>query len=141
VKVGQTWSGITVLGRQRQATSEIEGKRRCSDRPALPPRRRPRATAQVTLAADAAATSSREARSTASRCASSSTPAPPRSRCRRAEAQRLGIDFRKGERGLTHTANGVVPSTACARPSARRASSSSGRRVVIEQGLDIALSA
>jgi len=58
-----------------------------------------------------------------------------------AEAQRLGIDYRKGERGYTHTAGGVVPIYRVRLDSVKLgAIELSGiDGVVIEQGLDIAL--
>ncbi len=108
VKVGQTWSGVSVLAVEKdQATVEMRGQRRvlsrgqffgapASDRQSavISPDSGGHYFAQgavngvpVRFLVDTGATAV-------------SLPA--------ADAQRIGIDYRKGERGLTKTANGVV---------------------------------
>ena len=58
-----------------------------------------------------------------------------------AEAQRLGIDYRKGQRGFTSTAGGLVPIYRVRFDSVKLGSIelSGVDGIVIEQGLDIAL--
>jgi aspartyl protease family protein len=57
------------------------------------------------------------------------------------DAQRLGLDYRKGERGLNQTANGVVATYRVTLDSVRVGDieMSAVDAVVIEQGLNIAL--
>jgi aspartyl protease family protein len=114
VRIGQSWRGITVLGIEGdRATIETEGKKRVLVRGQT---YRPAETAasagakqSVMLAADSrghfiteGAINGMPVRFLVDTGASSiALPA--------AEAQRLGIDYRKGERGYSQTANGAVP--------------------------------
>lgn len=143
VKVGQKWRGISLLSVERgQATVEIDGKQRVlkigqhyrtatasSDRQS------------VTLAADArghfvshGSINGNPVRFLVDTGAS--TVALPA-----ADAQRLGIDYRKGERGFTNTAGGLVPIYRVRFDSVKLGSIelSGVDGIVIEQGLDIAL--
>jgi aspartyl protease family protein len=110
VKVGQTWRGVTVLSVDREsALMEIEGTRRTLQqgqhyrRAAVTSDR-----AQVTLAAGPGghfvgegAVNGKSIRFLVDTGATSiALPA--------SFAQRAGIDFRKGEPGLSNTANGLV---------------------------------
>ena len=112
VKVGQKWSGITLLSVERtQATVEIEGKRRVLHigqhyRASIPVSSRPK----VTLAADGRGMFFAEGQvnglpvrfmvDTGATFVSMSAR----------EATRLGIDFHKGRPVLMQTANGRVMS-------------------------------
>ena len=79
VKVGQKWNGITVLQVEKErATVEIDGKKRVLQ------------IGQHYRSEAAMAASDRQTVTLA------------------ADAQRLGIDYRKGERGQVSTANGTV---------------------------------
>jgi aspartyl protease family protein len=112
VKVGQKWNGITVLQVEKErATVEIDGKKRVLQigqhyRSEAAMAAGDRQT--VTLAADASghyfadgAINGVPMRFVVDTGATSiAIPA--------ADAQRLGIDYRKGERGQVHTANGTV---------------------------------
>ena len=144
VKVGQTWNGISVVSVEReQATVEIEGKRRV-----LKIGQHYRATSaapssqqSVTLAADARGHFVTQGLINGNPVrflvdTGATTVALPA-----AEAQRLGIDYHKGERGYTQTAGGVVPIYRVRLDSVKLgAIELSGiDGVVIEQGLDIAL--
>jgi aspartyl protease family protein len=111
VKVGQTWHGVTVLSVDKDsALLEIEGTRRVLQQGQH--YRRVAATsdrAQVTLAAGPGghfvgegAVNGTPVRFLVDTGATSiALPA--------SFAQRAGIDFRKGEPGLSNTANGLVP--------------------------------
>ena len=111
VKVGQTWSGITVIAVERdQATIEIEGKRQVLRR-GLHHRSAEAVASErqsITLAADSrghffseGAINGKPTRFIVDTGATViALPA--------AEAQRLGIDYRKGQRALTATAGGMV---------------------------------
>jgi len=145
VKVGQSWNGISVVSVEReQATVEIQGRRRV-----LKIGQHHRAVGaapasdhqSVTLAADARGHFVTEGLINGNPVrflvdTGATTVALPA-----AEAQRLGIDYRKGERGYTHTAGGVVPIYRVRLDSVKLgAIELSGiEGVVIEQGLDIAL--
>lgn len=144
VKVGQTWSGISLVSVEReQATVEIEGKRRVlrigqHHRSAAAPSSNRQS---VTLAADPrghfltyGSINGNPVRFLVDTGAT--TVALPA-----AEAQRLGIDYRKGERGLTNTAGGVVPIYRVRFDSIKLGAIELAGvdGVVIEQGLDIAL--
>jgi len=111
VKVGQKWSGVTVISVERgQATVEIDGKPRVlmigqhyRSAPAASVRQ------TVTLAADPrghfftdGAVNGNPVRFLVDTGAT--TVALPAS-----EAVRLGIDYRKGKRAYSNTAGGVVP--------------------------------
>ena len=111
VKVGQTWSGVTVVAVQKnQATVEIDGKRRVLQQgqgyraaAAAPDSR-----ASVTLAADARGHFVAEGLVNGNPVrflldTGATTVALPA-----AEAQRLGIDYRKGQISFMQTANGAT---------------------------------
>lgn len=143
VKVGQKWKGIAVLSVEKdRATVEIDGRRRVlmqgqhyRSAPAMPDRQ------QVTLSADPrghfiteGAINGNPVRFLVDTGATS-IALPAR------DAERLGVDYRKGPRGMTQTANGPV---AVYRVSLERVRLGGielrvVEAVVIEQGLDIAL--
>jgi aspartyl protease family protein len=143
VKVGQKWNGIAVLSVDKdRAIVEIDGRRRTLVQGQH--HRRAAAVAdrqQVTLAADRhghfvtmGAVNGNPVRFLVDTGATS-IALPGR------EAERLGIDYRKGARGMTQTANGPV---AVYRVTLDRVSLGGielrmVEGVVIEQGLDIAL--
>ncbi len=143
VKVGQRWNGIAVLSVEKdRAEVEIEGRKRTLSLgqhyrgvPAKSDRQ------QVTLAADArghfiaeGAVNGNAVRFLVDTGATS-VVLPGR------DAERLGLDYRKGERGLNQTANGVVPTYRVTLDSVRVGDIevSAVDAVVIEQGLNIAL--
>jgi aspartyl protease family protein len=144
VKVGQKWNGITVLAVEKtRATVEIEGKKRVlaigqhyRSGPVAGPDRQ-----SVILAADPAGHFFTEG-------AINGTPVrflvdtgattialPGR------DAERLGIDYRKGPRGMTNTANGTVTvyQVKFDRVKIGAIELSAVEGVVIERGLDVAL--
>jgi aspartyl protease family protein len=144
VKVGQKWSGISVIAVERgEATVEIDGKQRVLK---IGQHHRSAATSSsdrqsVTLAADPRGhfVSQGSINGNPVRFlvdTGASTVALPAS-----EAQRLGIDYRKGERGFTSTAGGMVPVYRVRFDSVKLGSIelSGVEGIVIEQGLDIAL--
>lgn len=111
VKVGQKWMGVTVLSVEReQATVEIDGKQRVLKigqhyRGAPSPSGRQSVTLSADTRghffADGAINGSPVRFMVDTGATAIALPA--------SEALRLGIDYRKGQRGLTSTANGVVP--------------------------------
>jgi aspartyl protease family protein len=143
VKVGQKWSGVTVLSVERgQAMVEIDGKRRV-----LMIGQHYRATAvksdrqSVTLAADMRGHFFSEGAVNGSPVrflidTGATTVALPA-----ADALRLGIDYRKGDRGFSNTAGGVVPMYRVRLDTVRLGDIelTGVEGVVLEQGLDIAL--
>jgi aspartyl protease family protein len=144
VKVGQKWSGISVIAVERgEATVEIDGKPRVLK---IGQHHRSAAASSndrqsVTLAADPRGhfVSQGSINGNPVRFlvdTGASTVALPAS-----EAQRLGIDYRKGERGFTSTAGGLVPVYRVRFDSVKLGSIelSGVEGIVIEQGLDIAL--
>jgi len=143
VKVGQKWNGITVLSVEKdRATVEIDGRRRVLVqgqyyRSAAPASDRQ----QATLAADpnghfvaGGAVNGNPVRFLVDTGATS-IALPGR------DAERLGIDYRKGPRGMTQTANGPVAvyRVTLDRVSLGGIELTMVEAVVIEQGLDIAL--
>jgi aspartyl protease family protein len=143
VKVGQKWNGILVLSVEKdRATVEVEGQRRvlmhgqhyrsaaaASDRQ------------QAVLSADArghfvtdAAINGNPVRVLVDTGASA-IALPGR------EAQRLGIDYRKGRRGMAQTANGAVAAYGVTLDRVRLGDIElyAVEAVVIEQGLEITL--
>jgi len=143
IKLGQTWSGITVVSVERGgATIEVGGARRTLT---LGQHYRGAAAASsrqsVTLAADPrghfftdGAINGNPVRFLVDTGATMiALPA--------ADAQRLGIDYRKGERGYSNTAGGVVPIYRVRFDTVRLGSIevTGVDGVVIEQGLDTAL--
>ena len=143
VRVGQKWSGVTVIAVERgQATVEIDGKRRVL---MIGQHYRAAAAASdrqsVTLAADTrghffsdGAINGNPVRFLVDTGAS--TVALPAS-----EAVRLGIDYRKGQLGTTSTAGGVVPVYRVMLDSVRLGAIelTGVEAAVIEQGLSVAL--
>jgi aspartyl protease family protein len=143
VKVGQTWNGITVLSVDKdRATVEFEGRKRVLQqgqhyRGAAPSSDR----TQVTLAAgpgghfvaDGAVNGNPVRFLVDTGATSIALPAR--------DADRLGIDFRKGQRGISQTANGPVTVYRVNLDSVRLGDVElrSVDAIVIEQGLDIAL--
>jgi aspartyl protease family protein len=143
VKVGQTWQGITVLsvGRDR-ATVLIDGEQRVlihgpHYRGTAPSRER----AQVTLAADVrghfitdGAVNGMPVRFLVDTGATMIT-LPAR------DAVRLGLDYRKGQSGVSRTAGGMVPVYQLRLDRVRLGAIEllNVDALVIEQGLDIAL--
>ena len=143
VKVGQQWKGISVLSVEKdRATVEFEGKKRV-----LVQGQHYRSTAansdreHVVLAADTrghfvsdGAINGNPVRFLLDTGATS-VVLPAR------DAERLGIDYRKGQRGVTHTAAGPVAVYRVSLDSVRMGSIElrTVDAVVIEQGLDIAL--
>lgn len=111
VKVGQKWMGVTVLSVEReQATVEIDGRERVL-KIGQHYRGAPSASGRqsVTLSADTRGHFFAEGSINGSPVrflvdTGASAIALPAS-----EAVRLGIDYRKGQRGFSSTANGVVP--------------------------------
>jgi aspartyl protease family protein len=143
VRVGQKWSGVTVISVERgQATVEIDGKQRVLK---IGQHYRAAAAASdrqsVTLAADPrghfvadGAINGNPVRFLVDTGASSvALPA--------SYAVRLGIDYRKGKRALSSTAGGVVPTYVITLDTVRLGpiELTGVEAVVIEQGLDIAL--
>jgi len=143
VKVGQTWNGITVVSvDEDSAVMEIEGARRTLQqgqhyrRAAATPDR-----AQATLAAGPGGQFVGEGMVNGTPVrflvdTGASSIALPASL-----AQRAGIDFRKGEPGLSNTANGLVPVYRVSLATVRlgEIELSSVDAVVFEAGLDTAL--
>jgi aspartyl protease family protein len=142
VRVGQSASGVTVISVERdRAVVEFEGVRRTLARGQHATSGAPDGRQSVTLAADGrghfvseGAINGRPIRFVVDTGATLvALPA--------AEATRLGIDYRKGERALTKTAAGIVPvykvRLDTVRLGAIEINAVDG--VVIEQGLDIAL--
>jgi len=143
VKVGQKWSGITVISVERgEATVEIDGTRRVLKigqhyRAAAPAADRQ----SVTLAADSrghfitqGAINGNPVRVLVDTGATMvALPA--------AEAVRLGIDYRKGQPGMSSTAGGMVPTYRVRLDSVRLGAIEIAGvdAVVLEQGLDITL--
>ena len=143
VRVGQTWSGITVLSVEKdRATIELGGKKRV-----LLPGRPYGASAadsgrqSVILASDASGHFVSEGAINGLPIrflvdTGASTIALPG-----AEAQRLGIDYRKGPRGVSQTANGTVPVYAVRLDRVRLGAIelTNVDAIVIEQGLNVTL--
>jgi aspartyl protease family protein len=143
VRLGQRWNGIVVLSIEKdRATVEIDGRKRTlllgqhyrgvpvqSDRQ------------QVMLAADARGHFVAEGMVNGNPVrflvdtGATSVVLPGR------DAERLGLDYRKGERGLNQTANGVVATYSVTLDSVRLGDIEvrAVDAVVIEQGLNIAL--
>lgn len=145
VKVGQKWNGVTLISVERehsQVTVEIDGKPRVLK---IGQHYRSAAAASdrqsITLAADPrghfftdGAINGNPVRFLVDTGATMiALPA--------ADALRLGIDYRKGERGYSNTAGGVVPIYRVRFDTVRLGSIevTGVDGVVIEQGLDVAL--
>jgi aspartyl protease family protein len=143
VKVGQKWNGITVLSVDRdRATVEIDGQQRVLMHGQHYRGEAPKSDRQqVTLSADASgmfvtqgAINGMPVRFVVDTGASS-IALPGR------EAQRLGIDYRKGDRAMVNTANGVTGAyrVTLDRVKLGGIELNAVEGVVIEQGLNITL--
>ncbi|HEY1287286.1 MAG TPA: retropepsin-like aspartic protease [Burkholderiales bacterium] len=143
VKVGQTWNGITVMSVDKNsAVMEIEGTKRVLQQGQA--YRRTAATserAQATLAVGPGGHFVGEGMVNGTPVrflvdTGASSIALPASL-----AQRAGIDFRKGEPGLSNTANGLVPvyRVSLATVKLGEIELNSVDAVVFEAGLDTAL--
>jgi aspartyl protease family protein len=143
VKVGQTWSGITITGVEKdRAIVLIDGKKRVlaqgqhyRQAAAVPDRQ------SVTLAADSTGHFISEGSINGIPIrfivdTGASSIALPAS-----DALRMGIDYRKGRRGMSQTANGAVPTYIVKLETVRLGSIelSGVDAIVIERGLNIAL--
>lgn len=143
VKVGQKWGAVSVIAIEgRQATIEVDGKRRVLE---IGQHHRARAAAaerqSVTLAADPRGHffSDGAVNGTPVRFlvdTGATTVALPAT-----DAVRLGIDYRKGELGMSSTAGGMVPVYRVRLDTVRLGSIelTGVEGVVLEKGLDIAL--
>jgi aspartyl protease family protein len=143
VKVGQSWSGIRVLSVDKERASvEIDGQRRVLQRGEHFRRSAARDTREaVTLAADTrghfvtdGAVNGVHVRFLVDTGATSvALPA--------ADAARMGIDYRKGRRGMINTANGAAPAYAVQLDRVRIGAIelNNVEAVVVEAGLPIAL--
>jgi aspartyl protease family protein len=143
IKVGQKWGAVSVIAIEgRQATIEVDGKRRVLE---IGQHHRARATAadrqSVTLSADPRGHffSDGAVNGTPVRFlvdTGATTVALPAS-----DAVRLGIDYRKGELGMSSTAGGMVPVYRVRLDTVRLGSIelTGVEGVVLEKGLDIAL--
>ena len=143
VKVGQTWNGIRVLSVEgNRATLEIDGRRRVLQQgPHYRSSGEGSERAQVTLSAGPGghfvgegAINGNPIRFLVDTGATAiALPA--------ADARRLGLDYRKGERGMSSTAAGVVPVYVVSLDTVRLGGIElrSVAAVVFEQGLDMPL--
>ena len=143
VKVGQKWNGITVLSVEgERATVDIEGTKRVLQQGQHYRRSAPSSDrAQVTLAAGPGGHFFGEGAINGNPVrffvdTGATFIALPAS-----EAVRLGIDYRKGRRGISNTANGQTPVYAVRLDIVRLGDIElrSVDAVVFEQGLDTAL--
>ena len=143
VRVGQTWSGIAVLSVEKdRATVQVDGERRVLVQGQYYRSAAPASDRQhVTLAADARGHFVSEGLINGNPVrflvdtGATSIVLPGR------DAQRLGLDYRKGRRGLTQTANGTVMAYGVTLDSVTLGNIElrSVEAVVIEQDLDVAL--
>jgi aspartyl protease family protein len=143
VKVGQKWNGITVLSVEgERATVDIEGAKRVLQQGQHYRRSAPSSDrSQVTLAAGPGGHFFGEGAINGNPIrffvdTGATFIALPAS-----EAVRLGIDYRKGRRGISNTANGQTPVYAVRLDIVRLGDIElrSVEAVVFEQGLDTAL--
>jgi len=143
VKVGQKWGAVSVIAIEgRQATIEVDGKRRVLE---IGQHHRARAAAadrqSVILSADTRGHffSDGAVNGTPVRFlvdTGATTVALPAT-----DAVRLGIDYRKGEMGMSSTAGGMVPVYRVRLDTVRLGAIelTGVEGVVLEKGLDIAL--
>jgi aspartyl protease family protein len=144
IRAGQTRHGVTVHSVERErATIEFEGKKRVL---ALGQHYRSGAApafgrSMVTLAADSSGHFIAEGLVNGSSVRFVVDTGATGVVLPAADARRLGIDYRKGERGQSRTAGGVVPvfRITLNRVRVGDIELSNVEGVVIEQGLDIAL--
>jgi aspartyl protease family protein len=143
VRVGQKWNGIAVISVDKeQATVEIDGKRRVLVRgqhyrsaAAVSDRQ------SVTLSADTRGHFVTDGAVNGSPTRFLVDTGATMVSLPGADAQRLGIDYRKGARGLTKTAAGIVEvyRVKLDRVTLGGIELNGVDAIVIEQGLDIAL--
>ncbi len=143
VKVGQKWHGITVIAVEKdRAIVAIDGKKRVLAQGQHYRQMSPAPDRQsVTLAADSTGHFISEGSINGVPIrfivdtGASSIALPG------ADAQRMGIDYRKGQRGVSQTANGPVQIYVVRLESVRLGSIelSGVEAIVIEQGLNVAL--
>lgn len=143
VKVGQTWNGVTVLSVEgSRATVEVDGRRRVLQQG---PHYRSSAAgsdrAQVTLSAGPGGHFVGEGAINGNPIrflvdTGATAIALPAS-----DARRLGLDYRKGQRGMSSTAGGLVPVYVVSLDTVRLGDIElrSVAAVVFEQGLDTPL--
>jgi aspartyl protease family protein len=145
VKVGQTWSGIRVLSVEKtQATVEVEGHKRVLQ---IGQHRRAAnavtssSTASITLAADPRGHFFIEGSINGQPLRFLVDTGATMVAIPATDARRMGIDYRKGIQGQTHTAGGVVSVYRITLDSVRLGGieASGVEAVVIEEGLDVAL--
>jgi aspartyl protease family protein len=145
VKVGQTWSGIRVLSVEKtQATVEVEGEKRVLH---IGQHRRAAnavtssSTASITLAADPRGHFFIEGSINGQPLRFLVDTGATMVAIPATDARRMGIDYRKGIQGQTHTAGGVVSVYRITLDSVRLGGieASGVEAVVIEEGLDVAL--
>ena len=144
VRVGQKWNGILVISIERdRATVEIDGKRRIlmqgqhyRSAPAAASGRQ-----SATLSADSRGHFFAEAMLNGSPVRVVVDTGATMVTMPAAEAVRMGIDYQKGERGVTRTAGGAVPAYRVKLDTVKvggiELNAVDG--LVIEQGLDITL--
>jgi aspartyl protease family protein len=143
VKVGQTWSGVTVIAVERdRATVEIDGKKRLLAQGQHYRQAGPAFDRQsVTVAADSTGHFITEGSINGIPIRFMVDTGATSIALPGAEAQRMGIDYRKGRRGFTQTANGPAPIYLVKLETVRLGAIelSGVDAIVIEQGLNIAL--
>ena len=143
VKVGQKWSGITVISVERsEATVEIDGKRRVLNMGQHYHAAAATADRQsVTLAADPRGHFITEGAINGNPVRFLVDTGATMVALPATEAVRLGIDYRKGQRGLTSTAGGTVPTYRVRFDSVRlgEIEIAGVDGMVLEHGLNIAL--
>jgi aspartyl protease family protein len=144
VKVGQKWNGVMVIAVEKErATVEIDGKRRVL---ALGQHYRSNTAAgsdrqSVTLAADMRGHFVTDGAVNGSPTRFLVDTGATMVAIPAADAVRLGIDYRKGQRGMTKTAGGMVQVYRVRFDTVKLGGIelTSVEGIVIEQGLDIAL--
>lgn len=143
VRVGQTWGGVTVLAVAKdRATVEVDGKKRELAQ-GQDYRQAGAASGRqsVTLAADSTGHFISEGSINGVPIRFMVDTGATSIALPGAEAQRMGIDYRKGQRGFTQTANGPAPIYLVKLERVRLGAIelSGVDAIVIERGLNIAL--
>jgi aspartyl protease family protein len=143
VKVGQTWGGITIIAVEKdRAIVEIDGKKRVLAQGQHYRQAGPASDRQsVTLAADSTGHFITEGAINGIPIRFMVDTGATSIALPGADAQRMGIDYRKGRRGFTQTANGPAPSYLVKLETVRLGAIEliGVDAIVIEQGLNIAL--
>jgi aspartyl protease family protein len=143
VKVGQTWRGISVLSvAKEQATVKIEGKERVLQRGQHYRGAAPASSREtVTLAADSRGHFVTEGNINGVPVRFLVDTGATLVALPAADAERLGIDYRKGERGSVQTAAGAVPAYLVKLERVKVGAIELGNvdGLVVEQGLGVAL--